>query len=243
MIFENLIFIHIPKTAGSSIINSLGVNYKLLEKGNDKFLKRNKISPQKKFTKKKIPVREFEHHLPLDVLKKSKEFKKKPIFTIVRNPFSRAVSLFHECLSNKKYRNVLKINNKTSFNKFLNIIEKQNFWFTMPIIDWIGIGNLKKLKFIGKYENLNYDLKLVKKKYNLNFNLKYHNKNSIIKKKFFKVNYLDFYKDKNNIKKVKLIFKEDLKLFDYDYEKFVKFENNKNKLLNLIKDYIDRKFI
>ena len=57
MIFENLIFIHIPKTAGSSIINSLGKNYKLLEKGNDKFLKRNKISPQKKFTKKKNSFR------------------------------------------------------------------------------------------------------------------------------------------------------------------------------------------
>ena len=57
------------------------------------------------------------------------------------------------------------------------------------------------------------------------------------------MNYIDFYKDKNNIKKVELIFKEDLKLFDYNYEKFIKFENDKNKFFNLIKDYIDRKFI
>jgi hypothetical protein len=241
MIFNNLIFIHIPKTAGSSLINSLKKNYKLLEKGDSKFIKKNKLSVKKKYTKYNIPLIEFEHHLPFDVLKKSVEFKKKPIITFVRNPFSRAVSLFHECLSEKKYRNILKINDKTSFHSFLNIIKKKKFWFTMPMIDWIGIDNLKEMKFIGKYENLSSDIKIIKKRYNLNFDLKYHNRNSVIKRKIFQPNYIEFYKDEDIIKKVELIYKKDLATFNYNFEKFKKFEKNKNKFFNLIKNYIYRK--
>ena len=40
MIFNKITFIHIPKTAGSSIINSLNKNYILMFKGNkDDFIK------------------------------------------------------------------------------------------------------------------------------------------------------------------------------------------------------------
>jgi hypothetical protein len=236
MIFDKIIFLHIPKTAGSSIINSFKENYILLEKGDEKFF--NKTNPSIREIYK-----DFKLHLPIEALKLSNKYNDKPIIAFVRNPFSRAVSLFHQCLDTKDYREFLNINEKTSFYEFLDKIEKKNFWFTMPMIDWIGVNNLQNIDYIGNFENFINDCAFLKKKFNLDFKIKHHNKNSILKSKLYNANYLSFYDDSKNIQKIENIYQKDLHIFNYDFEKFKKYENDKNKIINLIKNYLKRKIL
>ena len=68
MIFENLIFIHIPKTAGSSIQNSLIKQQKLIYEGTEDFFNFLGISSNKNLENKQIPIISFKRHLPLEVI-------------------------------------------------------------------------------------------------------------------------------------------------------------------------------
>ena len=122
MIFDKLIFIHIPKTAGSSIQNSLIKNYKLIYEGTDKFFDHIKMNKNIKFNDKEIKIIDFKRHLPLDIIKFSNFSQKKPIVAFVRNPYSRAV-LYFECLRSEKYLKELNMTYKKTFMmNFLEII-------------------------------------------------------------------------------------------------------------------------
>ena len=48
----------------------------------------------------------------------NKNYLNKPVFTFVRNPYSRAVSLYFECLRDSKHHKRLNINSKTNFFLF-----------------------------------------------------------------------------------------------------------------------------
>ena len=241
MIFDKLIFIHIPKTAGSSIQNSLIKNYKLIYEGTDKFFDHIKMSKNIKFNDKEIKIIDFKRHLPLDIIKFSNFSQKKPIVAFVRNPYSRAVSLYFECLRSEKYLKELNMTQKTSYDEFLEILIRKKYWFTMPMIDWIGEENLNKVDFIGKFESLNEDIKKLKQKLNINLNLKLHNYNNSIGKKYSPPNYVTFYKNKDNIEKIKKIFFQDLKIFKYNFENFKNYENIKTNKINILINLIKRK--
>ena len=84
----------------------------------------------------------------------NKNYLETPIFTFVRNPFSRAVSLYFECLRDNKHHKKLNINNRTNFEEFLIKVKDSDYWFTMPMINWIGHKNLNKIDYIGKLKIL-----------------------------------------------------------------------------------------
>ncbi len=241
MIFEELIFIHIPKTAGSSIQNSLTKNQKLIYEGSDKFFDHIKIDKNKRFKNKEIYITDFKRHLPLDVIKLSNHYTKKNIITFVRNPYSRAVSLYYECLRSEKYLKELNMNKETSYEVFLDILNKKEYWFTMPMIDWIGENNLKKIDFIGKIETLNDDIKYLKQKFKLNLKLKFHNYNNSLGGKYSPVNYVSFYKNNDNAEKVKKIFSKDFDIFEYNFDNFKHYEKIKTSKINILKNLIKRK--
>ena len=111
------------------------------------------------------------------------------------------------------------------------------------MINWIGANNLKNIDYIGNFENFINDLTFVKKKFNLDFKIKHHNKNSILKSKIYNANYLSFYTDIKNIQKIENIYQEDLHIFNYNFAKFKKYEIDKNKTINLIKNYLKRKVL
>ena len=179
MIFENLIFIHIPNIAGSSIQNSLTKQHKLIYEGTDDFFNFLGISSNKNLENKKIPIISFKRHLPLEVIKLSNLIKDKPIITFVRNPFSRAVSLYYECMRSELYINDLGMNSNSTFEDFLYSIEKKDYWFTMPMIDWIGENNLNNIGYLlAKIENIEDDIKKINNKYQLKIKVKYHNYNN-----------------------------------------------------------------
>ena len=236
MIFNKITFIHIPKTAGSSIINSLNKNYILMFKGNkDDFIKEN-IDPTASYENTSNLIGDFDDHLPFGLIKLNKNYLNNKIFTFVRNPFSRAVSLYFECLRSSKTHKKLKIDKNTIFEDFLTRVKENDYWFTMPMINWIGIENINKIDHIAKFENFDLELKKITKKLDIKIDYNIHNINNSIGSKYSPSNYINFYKNENTIGLIKDIYKYDLLNFDYNFENFKSYEKKKiNKIIKLKK--------
>ena len=59
---------------------------------------------------------------------------------------------------------------KINFEEFVEIIINKPYWFTIPMIDYIGIKNITDMNFIGRFENFENDIFKLKKdlKFQLN---------------------------------------------------------------------------
>ena len=60
----------------------------------------------------------------------------------------------------------LALSENSDFNNFLSTIKDNEYWFTLPMIDWIGEKNINKLKYIGKFETIDGDIDQINKKLN-----------------------------------------------------------------------------
>lgn len=169
MIINNtfkFIFIHIPKSAGTSITSFLSklTNWCDLEIGGTFF--GEKIQP---FYRERFGLSK---HAPASLVRKilgQTEWSKFFVFTFVRNPFSRIYSIYN--FSKKwpklpeKYKNIF--SNFDTFEDFImsdilanepgydNIFLPQVFWITDPP-NFRNVNNI--LDYIGKVENLKSDL-------------------------------------------------------------------------------------
>jgi hypothetical protein len=225
MIFFNqkIIFIHIPRCGGTSIEQNLW--YKEFGKYFS-FNETNERNLLQGFVDKYSNQYQSDglQHLTAYNIKKiyPEEFKKFYKFTFIRNPFSRAVSLYLEIMKYRKdLRDFLLIFRDSSFKNFLKLIRVQNHTHWMPMWKFF---ETKQVDFIGKFENYNFDLDTLGKKKEINFinenfsgNTNFSEKNS----------YEAFYEDGENIDLVKKIYAKDLEYFGYNLEKFYEFENNK----------------
>ena len=243
MIFNKVVFLHIPKTAGSSIRSSLKENFELECDDTQENLFKKNIDVFQKFENKNFLINSFNGHLPLQILKKFEEYKDKPVVTFVRNPFSRIVSNYFECLRDTNHTKILGLNSKTTFEDFLDIVKQKDYWFTMPMIDWIGKQNLKEIDFIGKIENFEEDVYLMNKKLNINIKPKHHNHNNSIGTKYSPPNYINFFKKKKTIDIVNNLYKDDLEIFNYDFDSFKNFENKKINKVNILKKIFKKKIL
>ncbi len=241
MIFNKITFIHIPKTAGSSIINSLNKNYDLLFKGNREDFINEKIDINKNYNDSSNLIGDFNVHLPFDLIKMNKNYLNKPVFTFVRNPYSRAVSLYFECLRDSKHHKKLNINSKTNFVDFLFKVKDNDYWFTMPMINWIGNDNFGKIDHIARFENFENELKTIVKKFNIKIEYNIHNVNNSVGNKYSPANYVNFYKDKKSLNLIEDIYKKDLVNFNYNFENFKNFEIKRSSKLFIIKKLIAKK--
>lgn len=105
--YDKLMFVHIPKTAGTSILN---------------VLKRNGLDPwDRKST-------EYPRgHLPLYLLKKQNIFDEAVFsFAVVRNPYTRTYSCFHQFNKTNK--------TNISFVEYLKNIQKNNVSRITPLL-------------------------------------------------------------------------------------------------------------
>lgn len=184
------IFVHIPKTAGTSILYC--------------------------FTEKRI---NRDHASYFDYVKAdSSRFKQYFRFSFVRNPYDRAVS-FYEYLKRG--------GNQMDDLYFQKLIEKKYNTFEKFILEYLDINkihehvlfrpqylfiynhkNESQVDFIGKYENLGTDFKLICNKMGVSFQLPLTNKTQ-------RQSYTYYYSNHLVDKKICSLYKKDFELLNY----------------------------
>jgi len=131
---HKVVFVHIPRTGGTSIEKSFGFFYR------GKNIKEN---IEKHLSSKQILK-------SIGINKWNKYFK----FSFVRNPWDYMVSIF----SMPNYRKGINIKSGESFKHFLSKY-KPAPWEKFNFHDYIN----KELDFVGKFENREKDLKIISK--------------------------------------------------------------------------------
>ena len=185
------IFVHIPKTAGISLLSAIYGNV-ILESHRSIFFNQTALNV------------------------KSNDFFS---FTFVRNPFDRLYSTY-KFLENGGINKQDEIAFQTYFAKFtsfedfvMNGLNKNMIYQVTHLIpqyeylcDWKGKVSVD---FVGRFESLDKDVKRLSLHLEKEIKLNHLNKTS-------KVDYTEVYTDEM-IKKVKNIYKKDLRIFNYSF--------------------------
>ena len=185
------IFVHIPKTAGISLLSAIYGNVSL-ESHRSIFFNQTALNI------------------------KSNDFFS---FTFVRNPFDRLYSTY-KFLENGGINKQDEIAFQTHFAKFtsfedfvMNGLNKNMIYQVTHLIpqyeylcDWKGKVSVD---FVGRFESLDKDVKRLSEHLTKDIKLNHLNKT-------FKVDYTEVYTD-DMIKKVKSIYKKDLRIFNYSF--------------------------
>lgn len=201
---KGILFIHIPKTAGSSISNALGF----------------KNSAHSTIEEARNSLGWIDFHL---------NFK----FAFVRNPWDRFLSLYRYArMPESRYHSAINTE-KAPFGKHSDydllkdasleecanyLIEGKlkhdsgwNHW--QPQINWLQTKKGKiPLNFIGRYETLNADFKKIQKKLRITKNLNHINASSKEKTP----NYRDYY-NQNTKEIINSFYKADINHFKYNF--------------------------
>ena len=195
--YKNIIFIHIPKTAGYAIGRCLR-NCNFLKDGYG-----------------------FSHNIARNIIKPN--HINCVVLGVVRNPYDRLYSIFE--FYNKKNPNHGLIDKNESFENFILNFEEKYYLQEQPFntcYDFLTdkLGNLMTTDII-KFENLQIEYDEFCKKYNLENNLIKMNENK------FKHTNIDWSKLYNNEMKiiVEKIFYKDFSVFNYSYSSFLNSKN------------------
>lgn len=191
--FQNFIFIHIPKNAGTSIERALG-----------------------------IPILNHDTCISMKRKIGDKRFNNRFKFAFVRNPYDREVSLYKYKLKENKDTAPSSFL-KMTFEEWLGekwrqheeygkVIDLQLYEHAWPQMQYLkNEENEIVVDFIGKFENLNSDFEFVKKKLGVKATLP-HLKPSNDNGKGYRSYYSETSKSI-----VENIYKEDFEHFDYTF--------------------------
>jgi len=163
------IYVHIPKTAGTSVEKSLGghkdMNMRLKQ---DHRSVNNIIGAIPPWQREEMGLRSwlvyFNQHYRayqdgVEVLNQS-QFAEYFKFCFVRNPWERAYSWYRNVMRDEMHQHELSIAANTSFKAFL--LEHGEQWALRPQMDWITDNSGKvAVDFVGKFERLEKDFSYV----------------------------------------------------------------------------------
>lgn len=204
---KKIIFVHIPKTAGSSIEKALQI-YGIDNRGS------NTYSSQILFGQYRCQDKiYFAQHLYAKEIKKEvggNFYDNCFSFTFVRNPYERIVSEYiytklHTKMNFAQFvHDVVVKNNKLPLKKDRDRHCKNQKSFIL------GKNGKILVDFVGRYERLNDDLKKIQKITGISF------KNLLHINKTRKKNYKSYYDDETK-KIIAKVYKEDLEMFGYDF--------------------------
>ena len=222
---HKILFIHIPKTGGTTIGNLIHPNIKI-KNTNQKY--------SDVIHNEQLSVEHDYYSNYLDIL--GDAIKNYFVFSFVRNPYSRAFSLWRQCcsaatlskntiiscdrsLTNTKYY-IHNNENKILFRKFIGCLydEKENIHL---------LGNTQysmiqpdKANFIGRYEMFERHVKTLINCLNIHIKQPlFRYKNIHLNQKSNFVNEYKEYYDPISQKQIKELFLEDFIYFNYNYDR------------------------
>jgi hypothetical protein len=206
------IFVHIPKTGGTSIES-------LIWKKSEKCEKNLWMGFVDEFHNK-YQTGGLQHLLATQIKEEveSEIFNTFFKFTIVRNPYEKAVSQFEYLKKRKDLRDFLGFKIEDDMNRYLELIQLKKHVQWEPQSNFIYDEKDNCLvDFIGRFENFNTDVEIIINRLGLG-------------KKFFglmnnKIPHLNksnrkgckSYFDLESKKTIELIYKRDLDLLNYDF--------------------------
>jgi Sulfotransferase family len=195
------IFIHIHKTAGTSIESAL-----------QKYLSPFEItlsrSRQEHIKAKELKenLEKFWQGLHLTQQSFDNYFK----FAIVRNPWDHQVSLYYHILRDPTHFQHNTVKNLGNFERYIEWLVKESCQpLQKDFLDDLN-GNII-VNFIGRFENINYDFQEICQKLNLQAQLPHLNKNINSRNKF-----CNYYNSKTQ-QMVYEYFQQDIDFFNYSF--------------------------
>ena len=201
------IFIHIPKTGGTSVENLLWPNISTRTK-NDFWM--GFVDPYHN----KYQTGGLQHLLAKQILQEIGDaiFSEYYKFSIVRNPWRKSVSQFVNMLIRKDLRDFINMKSDTTFIEYLNLILQKDHVQWKPQTDFILDDNGEMLiDDYYKLEDIKKNYSKLSKKTSANFNFLPHANEG---------NYYSFkdYYNKESIEIVSEIYKSDIDFFNYTYD-------------------------
>ncbi len=201
------IFVHIPKTGGSSIEN---VIWPLKSDRVVENLWMGLVRPY--YNKYQMDGLQ---HLTSNQIKTevgSKVFSSYYKFSVVRNPWEKAVSQFiYTKHKRKDLRKIIDMTKWTSFEKYLNLISENEHTHWMKQVNFIcdKNGTIMVDKII-RFENIEKEFELIRQHLGIqNITLPHVNKSK-------RKHYTKYY-NKRTIQIISNLYKEDIELFNYTF--------------------------
>lgn len=143
-----IIFVHIPRTGGSSMENQLMKQLNVGEHSRFVFEINNPV-PNRVVGHYKLS--DYSYYVNLDDYY---------TFSIVRNPWDLLVS-YYEYFRKKDKTDIVNVISLLSFEEFIIYLDKLKLKHKVTNFDeWITVGN-KSVNFVAKLENLNDDYKII----------------------------------------------------------------------------------
>lgn len=206
---KNIVFIWLPKSAGSSVFKFLSDELCMQ--------KRKRLKHCLSFPNRGVVTFGHISYQQLLVLGAvGKDFHDSAYkFCIVRNPYTRAVSTYNYLIQ------INRVKAEKTFNQFLHdvhlfresigLYNNRGISLSNPQADWV-VGENGKLLVddVFKVEQLDVFAKEIKKKYNVNFNPRVK-----INESKKKISIDEAYYDSECAELVRIIYKRDFDLFDY----------------------------
>ncbi|MFW5804640.1 MAG: sulfotransferase family 2 domain-containing protein [bacterium] len=192
MIKYKCIFIHIPKTAGTSILSLLTGKERIRRDHNNFFI----------FYKANPSL-----------------FNKYFKFTFVRNPYDRIISCYEYLINGgnnneDKYYEKLFNEKYDSFDKFVlnflnhNVIHENDLFKPQYLFIYDYTGKCK-VDFVGRYENIDADSVFILNKLGINKKLPVSNQSK-------RKNIEEYYKNEAVKKKIKILYAKDFEILNYN---------------------------